>query len=116
MMSVENEFLPLATTVRHAPSTAMLPPCVRARMSRGRALKESRVRDAFETIPVSVMIPVNIYIQKHRSNGVVLRTSKDARYLLSSRLYGRLWNFTKSCPFPDSRALPPIGTFTQPRR
>ena len=35
--------------------------------------------------------------------------------LLSSGLYRRLWNFTKSTTICGSRAIPPVGNFTPPR-
>ena len=36
--------------------------------------------------------------------------------LLSSRLYCRFWNFTKSAAQRRSRTIPPVGNFTPPRR
>ena len=38
------------------------------------------------------------------------------QFLLSSRLYCRFWNFTKSAAQRRSRTIPPVGNFTPPRR
>ena len=115
MMSAANEALLFDTTVRHAPLTLMLAP--RLNFCNMPFLARTTIFDraARSTIPVSVMIPVNIKLKNPVPTGLT-RTPKK---MLVSFFHPDCtvgFGISPNRVREDSRAIPPIGTFTQPRR
>ena len=67
-------------------------------------------------VPRHVLVVIQKRSRTIKKSPGPVSTIPVIQFLLSSRLYCRFWNFTKSAAQRRSRTIPPVGNFTPPRR